>query len=258
MRGRLAWLGFAAGCLLFMLGPLAVVVASSFGQSALIGSFAEGLSLRWYREVMQDPAFRQAVLTSLLIAGSVSVLATAIGTMTAIALSRAGGGWAQTVLAALSLPVILPPLVVAIAIVVLFVRGIGLGLGVPVVIAAHVMLTQPFVVMIVLARLRNFDHASMEAARDVGATAWQAFRLVMLPQLGASIVGAALICAAVSLDDFIVASFTLGGGNTLSTFVWGKLRTTLDPSVNAVASVLLVLTISASAAALRLTGFRGQ
>ncbi len=155
------------------------------------------------------------------------------------------------------MPVLLPPLVVAIAIVVLFVRGLGAELGLPVVILGHVLVTQPFVILIVMARLASFGTASVEAARDLGATRWQAFHLVTLPQIRTAIVGAALISAAISLDDFIIASFTIGGGNTLSTFVWGKLRTTLDPSINAIATILLLSTIGMSVLALRLTRYRG-
>ena len=94
-------------------------------------------------------------------------------------------------------------------------------------------------------------------AGDLGATRWQAFYLVTLPQIRTAIIGAALISAAISLDDFIIASFTIGGGNTLSTFVWGKLRTTLDPSINAIATILLLSTIGMSVLALRLTRYRG-
>jgi spermidine/putrescine transport system permease protein len=127
----------------------------------------------------------------------------------------------------------------------------------PVVIPGHVLVTQPFVILIVLARLAAFNVASVEAARDLGATRWQAFRLVTLPQIRTAIGGATLIAAAISLDDFIIASFTIGGGNTISTFVWGKLRTTLDPSINAIATILLALTIGMSLLALRLTRYRG-
>jgi len=80
---------------------------------------------------------------------------------------------------------------------------------------------------------------------------------VTLPQIRTAIIGAALISAAISLDDFIIASFTIGGGNTLSTFVWGKLRTTLDPSINAIATILLLSTIGMSVLALRLARYRG-
>eukprot|EP01036_Dinobryon_divergens_P014351 gene14351-biopygen12733 len=127
----------------------------------------------------------------------------------------------------------------------------------PVVVLGHVLVTQPFVILIVMARLAQLDQAAVEAARDLGATRFQAFRLVTLPRIASALIGAALVSAAISLDDFIIASFTLGGGNTISTFVWGNMRTTLDPSINAIATILLLLTIGLSALALRLSRYRG-
>lgn len=251
------WLLVLTLSVLFMLGPLVLVVLFSFGENALIGFPMGGLTLAWYGDLFADDGFRAALRTSLIVAGCVAMVSTITGTLAAFALTRAPAALARPVLVLLSLPLLLPPLVIAIAIVVLFVRGLSLGLGLPVVILGHVLVTQPFVALIVMARLAAFGPASVEAARDLGATRWQAFRLVTLPQIRTAIIGATLIAASVSLDDFIIASFTIGGGNTLSTFVWGKLRTTLDPSVNAIATILLGLTIGMALIALRLTRYRG-
>lgn len=242
--------------LAFMLGPILLVVLFSFGSNALIGFPMGALTLGWYETLMGDPGFLAAFRTSIIVALATATLATITGTMAAMALIRLTPRMARALLATLSLPVLLPPLVVAIAIVVLFVRGLGVGLGLPVVILGHTLVAQPFVILIVMARLARFDMAALEAARDLGATRWQAFRLVMLPQIASALVGAALVSAAISLDDFIIASFTIGGGNTVSTFVWGKMRTTLDPSINAIATVLLVMTVGLSALALRLSRYR--
>jgi spermidine/putrescine transport system permease protein len=192
----------------------------------------------------------------LIVALSTAILSTHTGTLAAFGLMRVAPSVGRAILAALSLPVLLPPLVVAIAIVVLFVRGVGIGLGVPVVILGHILVTQPFVILIVAARLSRFDESAVEAARDLGATRWQAFRRVTIPLIATALVGAALVSAAISLDDFIIASFTIGGGNTISTFVWGKMRTTLDPSINAIATILLLLTVGLSAIALRVSRYR--
>ncbi|HJR22662.1 MAG TPA: ABC transporter permease [Dongiaceae bacterium] len=213
--------------------------------------------MSWYGELIADDGFKDAAGISLLVAGSVAILSTLTGTLAAFALGRISPKWARPTLAVISVPVLLPPLVIAIAIVVLFVRGLGWGLGLPVTILGHVLVTQPFVILVVAARLASFNSASVEAARDLGATRWQAFRLVTLPQIRTAIIGAALISAALSLDDFIIASFTIGGGNTLSTFVWGKMRTTLDPSINAIATILLLSTIGMSLLAMRLSRYRG-
>ena len=250
------WRAVIAFFLLFLLGPIALVVLFSFGSNALIGFPMGALTLDWYAGLLRDTGFYSAFWTSVVVALATAVFATITGTLAAMGLLSLAPSVARAVLATLSMPVLLPPLVVAIAIVVLFVRGIGLGLGVPVVILGHILITQPFVILIVMARLARFDQSAVEAARDLGASRWQAFRLVTLPQIASTLVGAALVCAAISLDDFIVASFTIGGGNTLSTFVWGKMRTTLDPSINAIATALLVMTVGLSGLALRLSRYR--
>lgn len=256
-RGSIFWIAFLAACLLFMLGPIVLVILFSFGSNALIGFPMGALTLDWYAGLLSDSAFHDALLNSLVIAFAAAILSVLAGTLAAFALLRMAPRLSRAILSLIALPVLLPPLVVAIAIVVLFVRGLGLGLGLPVVVLGHVLVTQPFVILIVMARLASFDQSAVDAARDLGASRWQVFRLVTLPQIGAALVGAALIAAAISLDDFIIASFTIGGGNTVSTFVWGKLRTTLDPSINAIATILLVLTLGASVIALRLTKYRG-
>lgn len=251
------WRVIIALFLVFMLGPIALVVVFSFGSNALIGFPMGGFTLDWYAKLATDTGFHSAFRTSLIVAFSTAVLTTVTGTLAAIGLMKVTPGAARGVLAALSLPVLLPPLVVAIAIVVLFVRGLGLGLGLPVVVLGHILVAQPFVVLIVMARLSRFDQSTVDAARDLGASRLKAFRLVTLPQISSALIGAALVSAAISLDDFIIASFTIGGGNTLSTFVWGKMRTTLDPSINAIATILLVLTVGLSALALRVSKYKG-
>lgn len=251
------WRLILAAFLLFMLGPILLVVVFSFGANALIGFPMGGFTLDWYWKLAADTGFHSAFWTSLIVALATSVLATVTGTLAALGLMKVAPNAARGVLAALSLPVLLPPLVVAIAIVVLFVRGLGIGLGVPVVVLGHILVAQPFVILIVMARLSRFDVTTVDAARDLGASRFKAFRLVTLPQIASALIGAALVSAAISLDDFIIASFTIGGGNTLSTFVWGKMRTTLDPSINAIATILLVLTVGLSAIALRVSKYKG-
>jgi spermidine/putrescine transport system permease protein len=251
------WALILAAFVAFLVGPVVLVVVFSFGANPLIGFPMGEPTLGWYRALIADTGFLAALRLSALVATAAAVVATLTGTLAAFGLLRLGPRVSGAVLSLLSLPVLLPPLVVAIAIVVMVVRMLGLPLGVPVVILSHVLITQPFVILIVLARLRRFDWTGVEAARDMGASGWQAFRLVILPQIAPALVGAALIAAAVSLDDFIIASFTLGGGNTVATFVWGKMRTTLDPSINAVATLLILSTVGLAAVALRLSRYRG-
>jgi spermidine/putrescine transport system permease protein len=125
------------------------------------------------------------------------------------------------------------------------------------VILGHLVITQPFVILIVHARMVGFDHSLIDCARDLGASPLMAFLTITLPIVRTTIIGAALIAMAVSLDDFIIASFTIGAGNTIPTLVWSMLRTSLDPSINASATILIALTIGATLVALRLSRYRG-
>jgi spermidine/putrescine transport system permease protein len=258
MRGRiLAWVFVIGPILVFMLGPMALVVIFSFSANPLISFPVRGLTFDWYRALFLNREFWNALQNSLIVAGAVGAISTFTGTMAAFGLIRFEVRVKGPVLTWLSLPVMLPPLLLAVALVVFYVRMLQLPLTLATVIGGHVLITQPFVILILLARIANIDHASIDAARDLGASRWQAFMKITLPQIRAALIGAALVTVAISLDDFIIAVFTIGSGNTLSTFVWGKVRTTLDPSINAIASILLALTISVTVLALQLTRYRG-
>lgn len=241
----------------FLLAPLILVVLFSFNANSLISFPMGGLSLEWYRMLLANPEFQAALRNSLAIAFPTALISTLTGTLAAYALAQWGKRLALPLLSLLSLPAMMPPLVIAIALVVLYVRWLALPLGLMTVIGGHVLVTQPFVAAVVAARMATFDFTGLDAARDLGATRIETFWKVTLPQVRSAVIGAALIAFALSLDEFIIAAFTIGGGNTLSTFVWGKIKTTLDPSINAIATILLAMTIGATFLALRLTRYRG-
>ena len=159
-------------------------------------------------------------------------------------------------MALLTLPVMLPPLVLGVALLSFYV-SVDLKLGLPTVILSHVLFTQPFVILIVHARMVNFDPRVVESARDLGASPLQAFFTVTLPIIRPVVIGAALIAMALSIDDFIITFFTIGTGNTLPTLVWGMIRTGLTPTVNAIGTLILLLTIGSTMIALWLTRYRG-
>lgn len=253
----LIWMLVLALFVTFMLGPLVLVVLFSFNDSALVSLPLTGLTLDWYARLVAEPEFWAAARNSLLIGIPTAILSTITGTMTALALTTRPTRFAMPLLTALSVPIMIPPLVVAVGLIVLYVRWLSIPLGLPTAIGGHILLTQPFVALVIFSRMATFDFTCLEAARDLGATPWQAFRKVTLPQISAAIVGAALIAFAISLDEFIVTVFTIGSGNTLSTFVWGKMRTALDPSINAIATIVLLITIGSATLALRMTRYRG-
>lgn len=251
------WPAVLALFVFFMLGPLVLVVLFSFNAAALSSFPMRGFTLAWYEALAAQPEFWNALSNSLKIAMPVAILSMVTGTMSALAVSRWRSPLAFPLLTALSVPIMVPPLLVAIGLVVLYVRWLAIPLGLPAVIAGHILLTQPFVALVMVARMGTFDFTCLEAARDLGATPLQAFSKVTLPQVRAAVIGAGLIAFAISLDEFVVTVFTIGSGNTLSTFVWGKMRTALDPSINAIATIILIITIGSAAVALRVTRYRG-
>lgn len=257
MTGTWAWRAFGLLVVVFMLTPLGLVVLFSFADSALTNFPVKGLTLDWYRRLWAEDAFLPAFQNSLVVAGSVGIATTVIGTMAALALARLPGRFAGGVILAFSLPIMLPALLIGVALLSFFVRVVGVELSLRTVILGHLVITQPFVILVVHARMVSFPYAALDSARDLGASALVAFLTVTLPMVRSTIVGAALIAAAISLDDFIVTFFTIGGGNTLPTLVWGMVRTSLDPTINAIATILLTLTIGSTILALRLSRYRG-
>lgn len=255
--GLWGWRGFGAAVVVFMMTPLVLVVLFSFGESAMTNFPMGGVTLKWYRVLFRTGEFWNAFANSMIIAAVVAVSSTVIGTMAAMAISRMRPRYAGPWLMLLCLPVMLPPLVIGVALLVYFVRWIGLDLSLTTVILGHLLVTQPFVVLIVHARMATFDYAVVDSARDLGAAPWQVFWTVTFPIVRSTVIGAALIALAISLDEFIITFFNIGGGNTLPTFVFGKIRTTLDPTINAIATILIVLTVGSTVVALRLSRYRG-
>jgi spermidine/putrescine transport system permease protein len=212
--------------------------------------------LDWYRVLFANPEFWRAFENSLIVSLSVGAISTVTGTLAALGIARFRIGLANAALTIMTLPVMLPPLVLALALAT-FYSSTGLTFGLLTVIPSHLVFTQPFVVLIVYDQMANFDYAVIDSARDLGASPWRAFFTVTLPIIRPTLIGAALIAVAVSLDDFIITFFTIGGGMTLPTLVWGMLRTSLDPSINALASMILAATVGTSIVALKITQYRG-
>jgi spermidine/putrescine transport system permease protein len=154
------------------------------------------------------------------------------------------------------LPMMMPPLVLAVSLLSYY-NAIQLPLNLFSVIISHLLFTMPFVVLVTYARLASFDFTAVESARDLGATPLVAFFTVTMPMIRPTIIGASLIAMALSIDDFIITFFTIGQGNTLPTMIWGMIRTQLTPSVNAIGTILIIISLCSSVLALKLTKYRG-
>jgi spermidine/putrescine transport system permease protein len=254
---ELGWRTLALLLAVFMGAPLVLVVLFSFNQSALTSLPLTGFTLDWYRKLFSLGAFWPALWNSLIVAALVSILSVAIGTMAALLLARMAPRRAEALIAIVSVPMMLPALIIGVAMMSYFVRLVDLPLGLPTVVLGHLVIAQPFVILIVFSRLATFDWAVVDSARDLGASPLQAFLTVTLPIIRPTIIGAALIALSISLDDFVITFFTIGAGNTLPTLVWGMVRTSLDPTINAIATLLILLSVGSTFLALRVSRYRG-
>jgi spermidine/putrescine transport system permease protein len=255
-QSSILWRLVATLLVAFLLSPIILLVVFSFTSRGLTNFPIESLSFRWWEAMVTYDQFWPAFRNSMIVGLSVGVISAIIGTMAAIGLVSFPPRRASLAMGVLTLPVMLPPLVLAVALLSFFV-SLGLKLGLITVIISHVLFTQPFVILIVHARLANFDYRIVESARDLGASPIWAFLTVTLPIIRPIVIGAALIAMALSIDDFVITFFTIGSGNTLPTLVWGMIRTGLTPTVNAIGTLILLLTLGSSLIALRLTRYRG-
>ena len=254
---NVAWRVFAALVAAFLAAPLALVILFSFNQSALTSLPMTGFTFDWYRKLFALGSFWPALSNSLIVAGFTALLSVVFGTAAALALTRLTPRIAAILVGLVSIPMMLPALIIGVALMSYFVRTLGMPLGLPTVVIGHLVIAQPFVILIVLSRLATFDWAVVDSARDLGASPLRAFFTVTLPIIRPTIIGAALIALSISLDDFVITFFTIGGGNTLPTLVWGMVRTSLDPTINAIATLLIVISIGSTVLALRVSSYRG-
>ena len=242
MRHRLlAW--WAAAVFAFLYLPVALLVVFSFNEAAL-GVRWEGFTWRWYGRLFGDETLTRALRNSLLIAAAVTTLSTALGTAGAWLLHRYRlPGAVRSSLAGLILvPMVLPEVLMGVSLLVWFVC-LHVPLGFVTVTAAHVTFCFPFVLVAVRARLAGLDPALEEAARDLGASPWQAFRLVVVPFLRPAIVSGALLAFTLSLDEYVVTVFTNGpGSQTLPQEIFGLAKRGLSPQLNALSTVFLLVT----------------
>lgn len=250
MRRLLA--AHAALVYLFLYLPIAVLVVFSFNAGRQTAVW-EGFTLDWYRRLAEDDRLLGSVRNSLLVAGTTTVIATLLGTLAALALARRFRGRRSTE-AVLFLPVILPEVVLGAALLTFF-GAVGLRLSVWTVVIAHVVFCVSYVAFVVRARLAGLDPALLEAARDLGAGPFEAFRRVTLPLILPGVAAGALLVFTLSIDDYVVTSFVAGvGATTLPLHIYSMLKVGVTPEVNAVSTLLLAGTMVLIALAHRLLG----
>jgi len=242
MRRTSPWLWLAALLVyLFLYLPLTVVVIYSFNDSRLNAEWV-GFTWHWYEVLLNDEEMLQAALNSILIALGASLIATVLGTMAGIAMHR----YRLRVLPFLVItPVAMPEILLGVSLLLFFIQVLHLTLGLLSVLIAHITFCVGFVAIVVRARLAGMDESLFEAARDLGATPWQTFRLVTLPLILPAVIAGALMSFTLSIDDFVITFFTAGVGvSTLPLQIYSMIKIAVTPEVNAVSTLLMLLTLA--------------
>jgi spermidine/putrescine transport system permease protein len=236
--------GVTIVALLFLFVPLAIVVLFSFHKTGALSFPFTGFSLRWYRQVLGSFEFREAAKNSFYVALSVGAVTLVLGTLAAYGLSRVGTSRLREPLAFLFfLPITLPGLFLGIAILTFMVQ-IELSPSLLTVVIAHLVYVFPYFMLMALAALDRMDPALEEAAADLGANPLKTFRRVTLPQVWPVLVGATALAFMLSFDEFIITFFVIGSDSTLPLFIFSTLRRTIDPSINAISTLLLGLILA--------------
>lgn len=237
LRRWMAVFAFAVAIFLYL--PLAVLVAFSFNSSKVAAW--QGFTLSWYGNLMHDTRLLEGTENSFIIATGATVVATMVGTLAAYGLWKRSAQWLTS---GLYLSLVTPEIVTGISLLVFFqaiFRALPVRLGMHTVILAHVSFSLVYVVTVVLARLRTFDRTTEEAAADLGATEWQAFRYVTLPMLKPAVIAAALLCFTVSFDDYVITSMVAGvDSETLPMVIYAMARKGVSPEVNALSALITV------------------
>ncbi len=225
----------------FLYVPLAIVVLFSFHSTGGLSFPFEGLSLRWYEDVFGSAEFRDALRNSAIVATATCAVTLVVGTMAAFGLSRTTSRQRAPVAVLLFVPVTLPGLFVGIALLSYFSR-LEVDLSLRTVVVAHLVYVLPYYLLIAVAAFNRLDPALEESAADLGATPWQAFWRVTMPQIWPVLAGAACLAFALSFDEFIITFFVIGPESTMPMFIWSGLRRTVDPSINVISTVLMLIT----------------
>lgn len=233
----------------FLYVPLAVVALFSFNDSTLNAQWV-GFTTRWYVVLAKDQDMLQAAGNSLFIAFVASTMATVLGTLAGIAMHR----YRLRLLPILALtPVAMPELLLGVALLLFFRQVLDLTLGTVSILVAHITFSIGFVAVVVRARLAGMDERLFEAARDLGASPWKTFRRVTLPLIAPALTVGFLMAFTLSIDDFVITFFVAGVGvKTLPLQIYSMIKVAVSPEVNAVSTLLMLLTLTVVAIASRL------
>lgn len=230
--------------LFFLIAPILIIIPLSFNSGPYFSYPMDGVSLRWYKAALFDDQWQRALINSLVIGFASTFLATILGTLAAMGLTRPEFPLRGAIMPLLISPMIIPIVVVAAGFYYIF-APFGLVDSYLGVILAHTALGTPFVVITVCAGLQSFDHSLTRAASSLGATPWVCFRKVTLPLITPSVATGAIFAFATSFDEVIVVLF-IGGSEqrTVPRQMWSGIRDQIDPSILAIATLLILFVLA--------------
>ena len=240
-KPRFSWQGiFTALMFFYMYLPLLVLTFYSFNNSAYSAGW-QGFTFKWYTRLFRDARILGALQNSLTVALVAVSISAVLGTLMAVGLARYQFAGKTLYRGVAYLPIIVPDIAIAVATLV-FLAVIGTPLSLWTIVAAHVVFCMAYVAITVSSRISALDPHLEEAALDLGATPFQAFIKVLLPELMPAIIAGCLLSFVLSMDDFLIASFTAGtGSTTLPMEIFSRIRTGVKPDINALSVILILL-----------------
>jgi spermidine/putrescine transport system permease protein len=236
------WLIAVTGVVYFFLHlPVLVLVVFSFNDSKFSVDW-RGFTLQWYQRLLERPDILRGLKASLIVGGAATIISAVFGTLLALALGRQQFRGRRVLEGFLYVPIVTPEIVTGISLLLLFVL-LKFPLGLATITIAHVAFCISFVVIVVLARIQGMDENLEEAAMILGADEITTFWKVTVPQLWPGILSGALLAFTMSFDDFVITSFVSGpGSSTLPIVVYGMVRKNVEPSINAISTIILLAT----------------
>ena len=237
-----AWAGVLYA---FLYLPIIVIVVFSFESSTIPGLPFETFTLDWYRKALSDGELLEGLRNTLYIATAVGIVSTVVGLAAARELASRRFPGKGALLLVLLAPLVVPPIVLGIGLLTMF-DYLGIELSRTAVVIAHCVFGISFSTLIIYARLLDFRQSLLEAARDLGAGEWRVFVEVVLPLIFPALVAAFLLSFTLSFDEFIVAWLVIGFDTTLPVAIWNALRYGITPEINAIATLVLVVSFAVS------------
>lgn len=221
--------------------PIIVLMIFSFNDSK-IGTVWTGFTFDWYTKLISNSQIIDAAINSIIVAVITTIVSTILGTMAALALHRHGFPGKKAVDFIFYIPVIIPDIILAVALLALY-GFLSVELKLFTVIPGHVVIATSYVMLVVIARMVGLDKSLEEASKDLGANEWHTFWKVTFPLIGPGVLAGALLAFTISLDEFVIAFFSTGpGSSTLPVLVYSMVRKGVSPEINAL-STIMILTI---------------